>query len=380
MMPRRRNPSKACKLRFKNTAYPLRNLLAGLRERGACVTAVPVYQWTLPEDIAPLQEAAKSVANGEVDVLLLTSGVQITHLMQIAAEMKLAEALRHRMERVVIASIGPSTSERLRSLGLQADLEPTHPRMGFLVKEAAERAKGILQDKHKDPALSFLHELSARMATANPLGEVLERVIDFVSAVAKCDSCFVFVLEDNELVLRASKNPHPDEVGRLSLSLGEGITGWVARYHQPVAIAQNAFHDPRFQFFNELPEDRFESFLSVPVLCRGRLVGVINLQNREPHSYTKQEIRLISTMGYLVGAEMEMARLEEKSSQLSDELETRKVVERAKGILQRAARLSEEEAYLNLRRQSRQQRKSMKEVAEAIISAEQKRSQKQPGN
>jgi uroporphyrinogen-III synthase len=85
-------------------------------------------------------------------------------------------------------------------------------------------------------------------------------------------------------------------------------------------------------------------------------------------------------MGYLVGAEMEMARLEEKSSQLSDELETRKVVERAKGILQRGARLSEEEAYLNLRRQSRQQRKSMKEVAEAIISAEQKRSQKQPGN
>jgi AmiR/NasT family two-component response regulator len=109
-------------------------------------------------------------------------------------------------------------------------------------------------------------------------------------------------------------------------------------------------------------------------------VGVINLQNREAHSYTKQEIRLISTMGYLVGAEIEMARLEEKSSQLSDELETRKVVERAKGILQHGARLSEEEAYLNLRRQSRQQRKSMKEVAEAIISAVQKRSQKQPGN
>ena len=373
-------PLKGLQVAVQEYGIPSAELLAGLRERGACVTAVTVYQWTLPDDIAPLQEAAKSVAHGEVDVLLLTSGVQITHLIQIAAEMKLEEALRHRMERVVIASIGPSTSERLRSVGLQADLEPTHPRMGFLVKEAAERAKGILQDKHKDPALSFLHELSARMATANPLGEVLERVIDFVSAVAKCDSCFVFVLEDNELVLRASKNPHPDEVGRLSLSLGEGITGWVAQHHQPVAIGQNAFHDPRFQFFNELSEDRFESFLSVPVLCRGMLVGVINLQNREPHSYTKQEIRLISTMGYLVGAEMEMARLEEKSSQLSDELETRKVVERAKGILQRGARLSEEEAYLNLRRQSRQQRKSMKEVAEAIISAEQKRSQKQPGN
>jgi len=136
-----------------------------------------------------------------------------------------------------------------------------------------------------------------------------------------------------------------------------------------VAIARNAFQDQRFQFFNELPEYRYESFLSVPLLSRGRAVGVINLQNREPHTYNKSEIRLISTIGFLVGAEIEMARLEEKSSQLTEELETRKVVERAKGILQRESRLSEEEAYLTLRRQSRQQRKSMKEVAEAIVAA-----------
>jgi uroporphyrinogen-III synthase len=371
---------KGLQVAVQEYGVPSQELLAGLRERGACVTPVPVYRWSLPENIAPLQEAARAAANGEVDILLLTSAMQITHLLQIAAEMKLEDALRQRLERMVIASIGPSTSERLRSLGLQADLEPSHPRMGFLVKETAERAGEILEEKHKDPALNFLHELSRRMATPNPLREVLERVIEFVSSVAKCDSCLVFVLEDDELVLRGSKNPHPDEVGRLTLSLGEGITGWVAQHREPVAIGSNAFHDPRFQFFNELPEDRFESFLSVPVLCRGRLVGVINLQNREPHSYSKQEIRLISTMGFLVGAEIEMARLEEKSSQLSEELETRKVVERAKGILQRGARLSEEEAYLTLRRQSRQQRKSMKEIAEGIIGNEQKRSQKQSGD
>ncbi|PYU02562.1 MAG: sensory transcriptional regulator [Acidobacteria bacterium] len=249
--------------------------------------------------------------------------------------------------------------------------------MGFLVKEAAERSKEILHQKQRDPTLNFLHELGSRMASACPLREVLDRVIEFASAVAKCDSCFVFVLEDDELVLRASKNPHPDEVDRLTLRLGEGITGWVAQHRQPVAVARNAFQDPRFQFFNELPEDRYESFLSVPVLCRGRLVGVINLQNRGPHSYSKLEIRLISTIGLLAGAEIEMARLEEKSSQLSEELETRKVVERAKGILQRQAGLSEEEAYLSLRRQSRQQRKSMKEVAEIIVSEELERSQKQ---
>ena len=370
------HPLKGAQVAVQEYGVPSPELMTGLRERGACVTAVPVYQWSLPEDLAPLQAAATSVAKGEVDVLLLTSAMQITHLMQIATQMKLEESVRLALERVVIASIGPSTSERLRSLGLQADLEPSHPRMGFLVKETAERAQELLAEKQNAPALHFLHELGSRMATANPVREVLDHVIEFVSAVAKCDSCLIFVLENDELVLRASKNPHPDEVGRLSLSLGEGITGWVAKYRQPVAIGQNAFHDPRFQFFNELPEDRFESFLSVPVLCRGRLVGVINLQNREPHSYSKQEIRLISTMGFLVGAEIEMARLEEQRLQLSEELETRKVVERAKGILQRESHLSEEDAYLSLRRQSRQQRKSMKEVAEEIVSASLERTQK----
>jgi uroporphyrinogen-III synthase len=247
---------------------------------------------------------------------------------------------------------------------------------GFLVKEAAERSAELLQQKHRVPALSILHEIGSRMAAASPLREVLDRIIDFAASIARFDSCFIFVLEGDELVLRASKNPHPDEVGRLTLRLGEGITGWVAKHHQPVAIARNAFQDPRFQFFNELPEDRYESFLSVPLLSRGRLVGVINLQNREPHTYSKLEIRLISTIGFLVGAEIEMARLEDKSSELTEELETRKIVERAKGILQRDAHLSEEEAYLALRRQSRQQRKTMKEVAERILGEDAERYQK----
>src|SRR5258708_4274921 len=139
------------------------------------------------------------------------------------------------------------------------------------------------------------------------------------------------------------------DVNRLKLRLGEGSGGWVAKHQQPVAVACNAFHDPRFQFFNELPEDRYEAFLSVPILCRGRLVGVISLQHREPYAHSKREIRLISTIGFLVGAEIEMARLEEKSSVLSDELQSRKVVERAKGILQHESRLSDVEAYFSLR-------------------------------
>jgi uroporphyrinogen-III synthase len=116
-----------------------------------------------------------------------------------------------------------------------------------------------------------------------------------------------------------------------------------------------------------LPEDRFEAFLSVPISRRGKVVGVINVQQREPYVFGQREIRLIATAGFLVGAEIEMARLESANLELSEQLNTRKAVERAKGILQRDLHLSEEQAYLTLQSQSRQRRKPMREVAEAIV-------------
>jgi len=225
----------------------------------------------------------------------------------------------------------------------------------------------------ESPDINFLHEIGSHIAAAGPLQEVLAQVVEFVTAIVTCDSCFVYVLEKRELVLRASKNPHPGIVDQLSLHMGQGITGWVAQHKQPVAVTQNASDDARFQFFNELPEDRFEAFLSVPILCRGRVIGVINLQHREPYEYSQREIRLISTIGYLVGAEIEMARLELENALLSSQLDTRKTVERAKGILQRDLGLDEEEAYLTLRRQSRQLSRSMKDVAEAIVLSEEVR-------
>jgi signal transduction protein with GAF and PtsI domain len=215
--------------------------------------------------------------------------------------------------------------------------------------------------------IDLLHEIGSRLAAADPFHAVLSRVVDFVSTIVQCDSCFVYVLEDDDLVLRASKTPHPDVVDRLKLRVGQGITGWVAEHRTPVAVGSHAFDDPRFKTFNELPEDRYEAFLSVPVLSRGKLVGVINLQHRQPHSHTQREIQLISTIGFLVGAEIETARLEIENSQLSERLETRKVLDRAKGILQRDLGLTEEEAYLTIQRQSRQRRKTKREIAEAII-------------
>ena len=216
-------------------------------------------------------------------------------------------------------------------------------------------------------AMALLRRVAGRMSKPAALAAVLGEVMDFAASVVKCDSCFIYVLQEDELVLRASKNAHPETVDRLKLKLGQGITGWVAEHREPAIISRNACADPRFKFFNELPEDRFEAFLSVPLVSRGRLVGVINIQNREPHRYSESEVGLLAMIGFLVGAEIEMARLEEQNSKLTERLESRTIVERAKGILQNELAISESEAYQRLQRQSQQMRKPMKEIAEAIV-------------
>jgi signal transduction protein with GAF and PtsI domain len=216
-------------------------------------------------------------------------------------------------------------------------------------------------------AIGLLRRIAGRIAEAAPLESVLGEVVEFVAAIVCCDSCFIYVLEDGELVLCASKNPHAEVVARLKLKMGQGITGWVAEHKEPAVIPERAGSDPRFKLFNELPEDTFESFLSMPLMSRGRLVGVINVQNRESYHYSEREIGLVSMIGFLVGAEIEMARLEEQNAELSQRLESRTLVERAKGILQSELGISEAEAYQKLQRQSQQLRKPMKEIAEALV-------------
>ena len=218
--------------------------------------------------------------------------------------------------------------------------------------------------------VDFLHEIGRRIASADPLHAVLNSIVDFATSVVSCDSCFIYVLENDKLVLRASKNPHSDVIDNLGIWLGQGITGWVGWHREPVAIAEKALEDPRFKRFPDLPEDTFEAFLSVPILCRGKLVGVINLQHRHPYHHTAHEVRLLTMIGYLVGAEIERARLETENMQLSDRLDARKHIERAKGILQRDLGLDEEAAYRAMQQESRQRRKTMREIAEAILLSE----------
>jgi uroporphyrinogen-III synthase len=123
------------------------NLVAGLVERGARVTSVPVYEWALPADTGPLRSAISAIARNKIDVILFTTATQADHLLQIAAKISEEDAVRRALSRMLVASIGPTTSERLREYGIIPDMEPTHPKMGYLVSEAAQRSAEILRQK-----------------------------------------------------------------------------------------------------------------------------------------------------------------------------------------------------------------------------------------
>jgi uroporphyrinogen-III synthase len=122
-------------------------LLQALRARGAEVTPVRVYQWDLPEDLGPLREAVHRISDGQADVAMFTTSIQIPHLFRLASEERRNEQMQQALHRMVIASIGPTTTETLEEFGLTPDITPSHPKMGFLVKETAEEAPAILERK-----------------------------------------------------------------------------------------------------------------------------------------------------------------------------------------------------------------------------------------
>jgi uroporphyrinogen-III synthase len=225
----------------------------------------------------------------------------------------------------------------------------------------------------------FLHRISAIVSSKQSLDEVLGEVIGFTIQATSCDACLVYLLDraTGEVVLRASQVPHAAALGNLRMRVGQGVTGWVAQHQSIVALSSNAAADSRFMTIRGLIEDTYQAFLSVPLVSGGDLVGVINVHHRDPHTHSELEIGRLRFVGEQLGLAVAKSLLEEENSRLLEEtlevkraLETRKVVERAKGILQRKLGLSEEEAYLRLRDQSRNRHIPMKELANAIILSE----------
>ena len=125
--------------------------LEGLRERGAEVRPVPVYRWTLPDDLELLKNLLQEIMDGAVPVLLITNAVQVEHIITVLGKDEKVNLFRKALHRMMVASIGHVASERLRHYGFPVDLEPSHPKMGILVKEASQAVHNILANKNPPP-------------------------------------------------------------------------------------------------------------------------------------------------------------------------------------------------------------------------------------
>jgi signal transduction protein with GAF and PtsI domain len=154
------------------------------------------------------------------------------------------------------------------------------------------------------------------MSLQAALDGVVTLVVDFM----ECDSCLLYLLADHELVLRATNRPDPAALGNVKLAISEGLTGWVAREKRLLSISKEAYRDPRFKFFTDLPEDTYEAFLSAPVISRYGVEGVINVQHRDPHQHTGMEMELLTTVGEQVGCLLMLSQSTRKRTSDSAEL------------------------------------------------------------
>lgn len=157
--------------------------------------------------------------------------------------------------------------------------------------------------------LAVFQKISRLMVRDLSLAETLKAVVQLVSDFTHADACLIYLLDGEELVLCASSNPKARDLGKVRLKQSEGLTGWVARERRMVAIPAEAFKDARFKSFSDLPEDTFEAFLSVPVIARNRVIGVINVQHRQPHRHSGAEMELMTTVGEQVGCMLVLARM-----------------------------------------------------------------------
>ena len=169
--------------------------------------------------------------------------------------------------------------------------------------------------------LRLLQKISRLMAREVNLAAALQGAVSLVVEFMACDSCLLYLLEDQQLVLCASNNPQPDTLGRVRLKLGEGLTGWVARERRLLSISREAYLDPRFKLFTDLPEDSYEAFLSAPIVVRNRVAGVINVQHRDTHFHTGGEMELLTTVGEQIGSLVALSTLDPAATGLAATLD-----------------------------------------------------------
>ena len=167
---------------------------------------------------------------------------------------------------------------------------------------------------------SIFHRVSRLVNSELSLDEILGQILGLTAQVSNCDACLVYLMEfaTGEFVLYASQVPRYRDLGNVRFKFGEGVTGWVAEHQQPVALSSQASADPRFRSIPALIEDTYEALLSVPLVHKGKSIGVVNVHHREAHAHTAEEIASISFMGEQMGGAIAKSLLEEENARLAE--------------------------------------------------------------
>lgn len=182
------------------------------------------------------------------------------------------------------------------------------------------KAKDLeLRLERAEAQIRLYQSVSRYLAKAVSLYDAFPAVVNMVADFTHADSCLLYLLSsDGDLVLCAARSPNPAVVGDVRLRLNEGLTGWVARERRLLAISREAYADSRFKGFTSLQEDTFEAFLSAPIIVRSRVVGVLNLQHRHPHSHSGDEMEMITVIGQQIGAMIALSLLDPTELEAAD--------------------------------------------------------------
>jgi len=216
--------------------------------------------------------------------------------------------------------------------------------------------------------IEALSKISKAITSDLYLGDVLKLIVTLTANVMKVKICSLWLLDDRskELKIRATQAMSEEYLKERSLKVGEGIVGLVAKEKKPIAI-ENVLDDTRYKEKNLAKKEKLVSMLSVPMMIKKRIVGVVNCYTTTPYKFTKRDIGLLNTIADQAAVAIENTELMVKTKVVQEELDARKKVERAKGILMKEQSLTEDQAYKLIQKSSMDKRVHMKEIAEAII-------------
>jgi len=216
--------------------------------------------------------------------------------------------------------------------------------------------------------LNTLSKISKAITSDLYLEDILKLIVNLTANVLGAKICALWMLDEQkqELTIRATQAMSEEYLKERSLNLGEGIVGLVAKEKKPIVI-NNVLEDERYKQKKLAKKEGLVSMLSVPMLVKDRVIGVINVYTIQPYNFTNSDIDLLSTVSNQAAVAIENTELIVKTKVIQEELDTRKKVEKAKGLLMKDQNMTEDAAYNLIRKTSMNKRVSMKEIADAII-------------